>query len=757
VSRTRIRRILSEASRALLAFDAFVDSSMFNGQRALSNGWRRVDAASDRLHLSGVPRVLVEFACESLTLGLGGLLVVLTLAIPAFQETADDDWLKRGDLAVTFQDRYGLEVGKRGIKHDDAVPFEELPDYFIKAVLATEDRRFFSHFGIDVVGTIRALTVNAKASGVVQGGSSITQQLAKNLFLTNERSIERKIKEAYLALWLEHHLTKKEILKLYLDRAYMGAGAFGVQAAAQTYFGKSARDINLAEAAMLAGLFKAPTKYSPLVNLPAARARANDVLSNLVDAGFMTEGQVYAARRNPATPVDQTARNSPDWYLDFAYSEVRALAAAGKLGDERTLIVRTGLDEALQTKAETVIETMLRDKAPAYRAHQAATVIATTDGLVRAMVGGRDYGASQFNRATDAARQPGSSFKIFVYMTALLTDKFHANTPIDASSVCIGDYCVHNYHGESAGVIPLYRALAESLNTAAIRMSIKIGEAYWPPKQSYHLGKIATLGRSKIVATARAMGVTTPLVDTVSLPVGADEVKMIDMVAANATLASGGIRVTPFAAVEARSSNGKLIYSHATDNGAPVRALPADKVAEMNNIMTHVVTEGTGRAAQIPGLVISGKTGTTNNSTNAWFNAFTGNLVGSVWFGNDDNTSMRDMTGGTLPAMTWHDIMVFAHQSLEAKPPFGVAPSPPTTPSPPAQGPVAKGAPEAAEGSPQLIGLSPRATRVILDIGDLAREALRSSRTAATQGDQSDPATHFVTGVAAMREGVPLP
>ena len=232
-----------------------------------------------------------------------GLIAVLTLAQPAFHETSDEDWLKRQDLAVTFLDRYGVEVGRRGIKHDDAIPFEQLPDHFIKAVLATEDRRFFDHFGIDVIGTLRALTVNAHAGGVVQGGSSITQQLAKNLFLTNERSISRKIKEAYLALWLEHHLTKKEILGLYLDRAYMGGGAFGVQAAAQYYFGKSARDINLAEAAMLAGLSRPRRNIRPNVNLPAARARANDVLSNLVDAGFMTEGQVYAARRNPATPV----------------------------------------------------------------------------------------------------------------------------------------------------------------------------------------------------------------------------------------------------------------------------------------------------------------------------------------------------------------------------------------------------------------------------------------------------------------------
>jgi len=481
------------------------------------------------------------------------------------------------------------------------------------------------------------------------------------------------------------------------------------------------------------------------VNLPAARARANDVLSNLVDAGFMTEGQVYAARRNPATPIDQTAKNSPDWYLDFAYNEAKGLAAAGKLGDDRILVVRTGLDTALQTKAETVLETMLRDKAPAYKAHQAATVIATTDGLVRAMVGGRDYGASQFNRATDAARQPGSSFKIFVYMTALLTGKYHADTPIDASGICIGDYCVHNYHGESGGRMPLYLALAHSFNTAAIRMSIKIGEAYWPPNQSYHLAKIAALGRSKIVQTARAMGVTTPLTDTVSLPVGADEVKMIDMVAANATLASGGIRVTPYAAVEVRNSSGKLLYDHPRDSGERVRALPADKVAEMNNIMTHVVTEGTGRAAQIPGLAISGKTGTTNNSTNAWFNAFTGNLVGSVWFGNDENTSMENMTGGTLPAMSWHDIMVFAHQGLDPKPPFGVPAPPPASAA--AVADAAKAAPAGA--SPQRIGLSPSATKAIRDIGDLAQEALKNGPTTSPEAGGSTGGANVVRGAMA--------
>ena len=746
-------RFRKSVARALLAFDAWVDSSLYDAQRRSVRVAQAAAALSDRLHVSGARKFAIDAICGGANLSVVGLIVVLTFAQPAFRETGDEDWLKRTDLAVTFLDRYGVEVGRRGIKHDDAIPFDELPDHFIKAVLATEDRRFFDHFGIDVIGTLRAVTVNAHAGGVVQGGSSITQQLAKNLFLTNERSISRKINEAYLALWLEHHLTKKQILSLYLDRAYMGGGTFGVQAAAQYYFGKSARDINLAEAAMLAGLFKAPTKYSPNVNLPAARARANDVLSNLVDAGFMTEGQVYAARRNPATPVSQTGRASPDWYLDFAYDEVKALADAGKLGDERVLVVRTGLDSNLQAKADSVIEDMLRVNAPAYHAHQAAAVIADTDGLVRAMVGGRDYGASQFNRATEAMRQPGSSFKIFVYLTALLTGKYHKDSVVDASPICIGDYCVHNFNGESGGSMPLYRALALSFNTAAIWMSVKIGEAYWPAKQPYHEGRIAALGRSKIVATARAMGLTTPLVDTVSLPVGADEVKMIEMVGANAVLANGGKRATAHAAIEIRNSSGAAIYTHAANGPPPIQVLPADKVAEMNNIMTHVLTEGTGRAAQIPGLIIAGKTGTTNGPTNAWFNAFTGNLVGSVWFGNDDNSSMTaSMQGGALPAQTWHDIMAYAHEGIEAKPPYGVSPVAPTPAGQIAAAPVVKAGAGIVE-APRQVGLSPNSAKIILEIGDIARSAQRHA--AAGQ----PPAYVARTGpeVSVVRGGVMAP
>src|SRR5688572_13354715 len=350
----------------------------------------------DRFHVAGWKRwVLVEPASEAATMGMAGLVLALALALPAFYETSDEDWLKKSELAVQFLDRYGNEVGARGIKHNDSIPIEEFPDHLIKATLATEDRRFYEHFGIDIPGTFRAVLANTRAGGVVQGGSSISQQLAKNLFLSNERTIERKVKEAFLAVWLEVRLSKNDILKLYLDRAYLGGGTFGVDAAAQYYFNKSARDVNLSEAAMLAGLFKAPSKFAPHINLPAARARANVVLDNLVEAGFMTEGQVFGARRNPAAVVDRRDERSPNYYLDWAFDEMKKLVATfPKSMGERVFIVRTALDTGLQVTADNAVEAILRQYGNDYHARQAAAVIMDTDGAVRAMVGGRDYGQS---------------------------------------------------------------------------------------------------------------------------------------------------------------------------------------------------------------------------------------------------------------------------------------------------------------------------------------------------------------------------
>ena len=352
----------ARARRFLLDLDSRVDFSIYRASTWGRELYERFIAFMDRFPVAGWRRwIFIEPISEGMTLGTGGLLLMLALAIPAFRETADDDWLKRSELAVTFLDRYGTEIGSRGIRHNDSVPLDQFPDHLIKAVLATEDRRFFEHFGIDLPGTMRAVLTNARAGGVVQGGSSITQQLAKNLFLSNERTIERKVKEAFLALWLEVRLPKNEILKLYLDRAYLGGGTFGVDAAAQYYFNKSARDVNLAEGAMLAGLFKAPSKFAPHVNLPAARARGNVVLDNLIEAGFMTEGQVFGARRNPALAVDRRDERSPNYYLDWAFDEMKKLVdSLPKTVHERVFVARLAVDLNLQKNTEKAVENALR-------------------------------------------------------------------------------------------------------------------------------------------------------------------------------------------------------------------------------------------------------------------------------------------------------------------------------------------------------------------------------------------------------------
>jgi len=667
-------RFSKRLSRQFLALDAYIDSSMYAaGQKALEY-YATISAWMDQLHITSWRRLLVELICEGSNLAVVGGVLALFMAIPAFQDTDTDDWLKKQDLAVTFLDRYGQYVGKRGVLHDDSVPLDQMPKYMVQAVIATEDRRFFQHFGIDILGTLRALTVNARADTVVQGGSSITQQLAKNLFLSNERTLSRKIKEAYLALWLEGHLSKRQILQLYLDRMYMGGGTFGVQAAAEFYFGKSVRDVSLAEAAMLAGLFKAPTKYAPHVNLPAARARANDILQNMVDAGFLTEGQIYAAERNPATPVPRSRDVAPDWYLDWAYDQVRQLADEHKLGDDRTLIVRTALDPNLQKFADQTIEDQLRQYGNSYHVDQSAMVILDpSNGAVRTVVGGRDYGASQFNRAVAALRQPGSSFKPFVYLTALLTGKFTPQSIVVDGPVCIGDWCPHNFGGTYHGAVPLVVALSHSLNCVAVKLSIAIGENY-SVKGHNNVFEAAKRGRAKIVETARKMGITTPLPDTVSLPIGADGVTVMGMAGAYATFANGGKRIDPFAAVEVSNSHGKVIYRHDQDEPPPKQIFDPNVILEMISMMKQVVTDGTARRAAIDGVDIAGKTGTTNGFKDAWFDGYSGNYVGIIWFGNDDDTPMNNMTGGSLPAATWHEIMAYAHQGIELKPLPGDAP-----------------------------------------------------------------------------------
>lgn len=712
--------------RALLAFDSWIDDSLYESGRRGRERWDDFSAFMDRFRVRGWRRMLVEGAAEGLNMGAVGAVLMLSLATLAMQETSED-WLKKQDLAVTFLDRHGHPAGHRGIRHDDSLPLDQLPEIVIQAVLATEDRRFYEHWGIDPVGLVRALSVNARESGVVQGGSTITQQLAKNLFLSNERTIDRKVREAFLALWLETRLTKNEILKLYLDRAYMGGGAFGIQAAAEFYFGKSIHDVTLAEAAMLAGLFKAPSRFAPHINLPAARGRANDVLQNMVNAGFLTQGQIFAARQNPATPVERARDTAPNWYLDFAFEEIKRLANEGKLGSDRVLTVRAALDAGLQKHADGVVEDILRQYGRQFGAEQASMLVMEPNGAMRAIVGGRDYGQSQFNRATDAARQPGSSFKPFIYLAALATGRFTAESAIDASAICIGNWCPNNYGGASAGRVPMINALQRSLNTAAVWLTLKVGEHYWPKGAGYHRARISALGRQKIVELARAMGVVnTPLNDTVSLPLGAAEVKAIDMAAANAVLANGGMKVTPWAAIEIRNSQDQVIYRHDTDAPAPTRVVAAADVAALNNMMKEVVNAGTARAAQLQGVQAAGKTGTTNAYKDAWFNGYTGNFVGTVWYGNDDSTSTRNLTGGSLPARTWKAVMEYAHEGIELKNPYGVQ----SAPAPAAA--VASAAPGRPELGPaqRPALLSRRSFEALGSIEDMMRSSASRPRGA---------------------------
>ncbi len=626
--------------------DAWLEANIHGGLVAISRFYAGIRRFFIRFKLRGVARTLNELASEALTIGLVGLVLMLTLALPAFEETRGN-WKAQDDYSVTFFDTGGNVVGRRGILLDDAVPLDEIPDHLVKATLATEDRRFFSHFGIDIMGTFRAMLENVRAGGVVQGGSSITQQLAKNLFLSNERTLQRKINEAFLALWLEVNFTKREILKLYLDRAYMGGGTFGVGAAAQFYFGKSVKDLTLAEAAMMAGLFKAPTAYAPHTNLPRARARANEVLTNLVQAGFYTEGQVLAARQNPATPVHVSEQDYGNYYLDWAFEEIKRIAP----GPEQVLNVTVSYNQRLQKAATETLVNMLREFGDEKEVEQAATVTMENDGRVLAMIGGRDYGDSQFNRATDALRQPGSSFKPFVYVTAMMNGYTPESIVVD-QPLRMGNWQPKNYNRKYAGRVSLTTALVKSINTIPVRLANSIG-------------------RNKIVDTARAMGLTTDLPESSPMPLGVAEVRVIDMASAYASMANGGFLATPYTVLKIASTDGTVLYERDAE-ATPKRVLPEQAVAYMNDILNQVTTKGTGRRAQIEGINTAGKTGTTQAYRDAWFVGYTGNFTTAVWFGNDDFTGTNRLTGGNLPAMAWQQIMTEAHKGKTTLPMPGV-------------------------------------------------------------------------------------
>ncbi len=637
-----------------LGIDAKIDSTIADTWALCKNYWNAGSSFFARFRLFGWRRLLNEFASEAFSMGLGGFIVLYALALPALLEFDENKFLT-GRYAVKFLDRAGNEIGQRGVLHNDAVPLEEIPDSVIKATMATEDRRFFEHYGIDVLGTARALIENLRANDVVQGGSSLTQQLAKNLFLSSERSLQRKIKEMFLSFLLESRFTKREILKMYLDHAYMGGGAFGVEAAAQYYFGKSIRDVNLAEAAMLAGLYKAPTKYAPHVNMPASRARTNEVLSNLVEGGYYTAAQVHEARLHPAKIIETRSGSSPDWYLDWAFEEVQRLME-GK--HQYVLTVRTTIDQTLQRQADDAALSGIRQLGRSNRVGAGAFVVLETDGAVRAMVGGPDYGESQFNRATHAKRQPGSSFKVYVYATAV-ENGYTPNQMLRDSSRSCGRWHPQNYNGShgSGSRLPMWKALADSLNTVAAELSFAVG-------------------REKVIEMTQRLGIKG-IRKSCSMALGDYGITPLEHAGGIATFANGGKSARPYAVLEAFNSRGELVYSRERDE-APAEQVVEPRVAEMiNQMLEKVVTDGTGKAAALEFTNAAGKTGTSTGPNDVWFVGFTGKYVGVVWLGNDDNRPMvSGTTGGGKAAPIWHAFMSVAHTSMDIPNIPGLKPHP---------------------------------------------------------------------------------
>jgi penicillin-binding protein 1A len=637
----------SKAPRAtrFLDADAWIDSTLYEAGFRLREWWENLTIFFRRFRVHGFRRGVAELGSEGFNIGTVGLIVLVALGMPAFEETKRD-WLSQGDFAVTFLDRFGNEIGQRGIIQRDSVPVDQLPDHLIKAVLATEDRRFFEHFGIDFIGLGRALTENVRANSVVQGGSTLTQQLAKNLFLTNERSMERKIKEAYLALWLEMNLTKTEILQLYLDRAYLGGGTFGIAAAADFYFDKSVRDVSLAESAMIAGLFKAPGNYAPHINLPAARGRANVVLNAMVDGGFMTEGQVLHARLEPATAVDRGVGDSPDYFLDWAFEEVKRLAPRN---GTHSLVARTTLDPGIQASAEEALEFHLRQEGSNYRVTEGAMVMMENTGAVRALVGGRDYARSQFNRATKALRQAGSSFKTYVY-TAAMENGFTPDSVVSDGPINWAGWSPQNYSRGFSGRMNLTTALVRSINTVPVRLARD------------------HLTTAPIKAMTEAMGVESPISSHKTMVLGTSGMTVMDQATGYSTLANGGYAGMRHGITQMMTHSGEILYDFSRDAPPPRRVVSEQAVASMNSMLVQVPEWGTARRAALEGIRSAGKTGTSQAYRDAWYVGYTGNYTAAVWFGNDDFTPTRNMTGGSLPAMTWQRVMAYAHQNIELKP-----------------------------------------------------------------------------------------
>ncbi|MCO5131684.1 MAG: penicillin-binding protein [Xanthobacteraceae bacterium] len=588
----------------------------------------------------GLRRKLYRAAYWSAVVGLWGVIAIVGVVIWVGAHLPPIQSLEIPKRPPTIQ-IVGLDgsvLATRGEMGGVSVALKDLPPYLPKAFIAIEDRRFNSHFGIDPLGIARAAVANLLHRGVSQGGSTLTQQLAKNLFLTQERTLQRKLQEAELALWLEHNHTKNEILELYLNRVYFGSGAYGVDAAAQKYFGKSARKVTLAEAAMLAGLVKSPSRLAPNRNPEGAEKRAQTVLGAMADAGFITEAQAKAAIANPSYAVKPPGAGTVNYVADWIGEVLDDLI--GQI--DQNVVVETSIDPKLQSVAEAAVIDELAAKSVKFNVSQGALVAMTPSGEVRAMVGGRNYADSQFNRAVTAKRQPGSAFKPFVYLTAieagLTPETIRQDAPIDVKG-----WKPENYTHQYFGAVTLTQALAMSLNTVAVRLGLEVGA-------------------KSVVRTAHRLGIASKLDANASIALGTSGVSLLELTGAYAPFANGGRKVSPHVVNRIRGENGKVLYRRPPDSRDQV--IEPRYVAMMNTMMRETLVSGTARKAEIPGWTAAGKTGTSQDFRDAWFIGYTANLVTGVWLGNDDNSPTKKATGGGLPVEIWTRVMRAAHQGV---------------------------------------------------------------------------------------------
>ena len=639
----------------------------------------------------------LRFTTFFLTAGLLAAILLVFVTIPKLQRD-----IQAGPafaLALTVLDADGNEIGSRGGSSAPIVPLAELPPYLVKAFIATEDQRFYSHFGLDLRGIARAAFVNLRAGRFVEGGSTITQQLAKNLYLDSDRTLWRKAQEALIALWLENNYSKDELLTLYLNRVYMGAGNYGIDAAAHYYFGKSARDVSLPEAAVLAGLPKAPSRFAPTNDLALAQARASVVLARLVDTGDLTLEEAAEARAHPAIVAARDKRDGPQYFVDWVAGEVRALLpdATGRL------TVKTTLDPKRQRAAEAAIAAALKNDGGKRHVGQGAAIALAPNGAILAMIGGKSYLESQFNRATQAERQPGSAFKPVVYLAAL-EKGFTPSTEVTDSPVSLGEWSPRNANAKYAGTVTLTEALARSINTVAVKLAERVGV-------------------KTVADTAARLGIASPIQSNLSIALGSSEVTLLELTSAYSTFATAGRRAIPFGITEIVSLEGETLYKN---RPATVRVTDETYARQMTYMLHQVVTNGTGVRANPGDRAVAGKTGTSQDNRDAWFIGYTGNEIAGVWFGNDDNSPTMGAAGGNFAALAWRDYM---RASQKGVPPVAL------------QGaeveiPVAK-APQSAPIKgflSQLADLFSAAPRVVSDDGNLSAGPRRNTGGLQTGG-----------------------